>query len=56
MRMAWAGTLDQMCFRIPPSANVNPKNLILYVGDGSAGTFYPTVLGTAGNAALLADY
>jgi hypothetical protein len=55
-RRVWAGTLSQMCFRIPPSANVNPKNLLLYVGDGSAGTFYPTALGAAGNAPLPADY
>ena len=55
-RRVWAGTQQQMCYRLPASVNVNPKNLILYIGDGSSGTSYPTALGKAGNAPLPADY
>ncbi len=53
--LVWAGSVQQICYRIPPSQNVNPKNLVLYVGDGSAGTFYPSALG-AGDANLPTDY
>ena len=55
-RLVWAGTTSQLCYRIPASANVNPKNLLLYVGDGTSGTYYPTALGASGNAALPAEY
>ena len=51
----WAGGIQQICYHIPASANVNPKNLVLYVGDGSSGTYYPNALG-AGNAPLSLDY
>jgi len=51
----WAGTPQQICYYLPPSGNVNPKNLVLYVGDGSSGTFYPTGLGAAGGP-LPTDY
>ncbi len=53
--LVWAGTVQKICFRIPPSANVNPKILVLYVGDGSSGKYYDKVLG-AGNAPLSTDY
>jgi hypothetical protein len=53
--LVWAGTVQQICYRIPPSQNVNPKGLVLFVGDGSAGTYYDNVLG-AGSANLPADY
>ncbi len=53
--LVWAGTVQQICYRIPPSQNVNPKGLVLYVGDSSAGTYYDNVLG-AGSANLPADY
>jgi hypothetical protein len=31
----------QVCYRVPPSANVNPKALVLFVGDGSSGRSRP---------------
>jgi hypothetical protein len=55
-RRVWAGTQQQMCYRLPASANVNPKGLVLYIGDGSSGTSYPTGLGASGNAPLPAEY
>jgi hypothetical protein len=54
--IVWGGGIQQICYRIPASANVNPKNLLLYVGDGSSGTYYSSALGASGNAALPADY
>ena len=53
--LVWAGTVQEICYRIPASANVNPKNLVLYVGDGSSGAYYANVLGAA-SADLPADY
>ena len=53
--LLWLGLLQQICFHVPPSANVNPKQLILYVGDGQSGTYYPNALG-AGSGQLSADY
>jgi hypothetical protein len=55
-RMVWAGTPQQLCYRVPPSANVDAKNLLLYIGSGDSGSYYPTALGAAGNAPLPADY
>ena len=54
--IVWGGGIQQICYRIPASANVNPKNLVLYVGDGSSGTYYPNALGASGNAPLPTDY
>ena len=54
--IVWGGGTQQICYRIPASANVNPKNLVLYVGDGSSGTYYPNALGASGNAPLPTDY
>ncbi len=53
--LVWAGTVQQICYRVPPSQNVNPKGLVLYVGDSTAGTFYDNALGS-GSANLPADY
>ena len=37
-----------ICYSIPPSANVNPKGLVLYMGGGGAtSTFYVDALGPA---------
>ena len=53
--LVWAGGIQTICFVVPPSANVNPKGLVLYVGDGSSGVFYPNSLGSASNP-LPTDY
>jgi cathepsin B len=51
------GPLSQVCYRLPPSGNVNPKALVLYVGDASSYSFYPTGLTGAGtDKPLPADY
>ena len=54
--IVWGGGIQQICYRIPASANVNPKNLVLYVGDGTGGSYYPNALGASGNAPLPTDY
>ena len=43
----WMGAQGNICYSIPPSANVNPKGLVLYVGTGGSGSFYPDTLGAA---------
>ena len=43
----WLGMPGVICFHVPPSANVDTKQLTLYVGDGSAGTYYENALGAA---------
>ena len=49
--LVWMGIPGVICYRIPPSANVNPKGLVLYVGSGAAGSYYPNALG-AGNGPM----
>ena len=45
----------QACYYLPPSANVNPKALVLYTGDGSS--YYPTGLSGGGtDKPLPAEY
>jgi cathepsin B len=43
----WLGTPQQLCYTIPPSANVNPKGLVLFAGDASGGltSYYVNALG-----------
>jgi len=43
-----AGRPDKVCFSVPPSANVNPKWLVVYGGDGTTGSYYATGLNGAG--------
>jgi hypothetical protein len=45
------GKQGTICFSIPPSGNVNPKGLVLFVGTGGSGSYYPDALG-AGNGPL----
>ena len=45
--LVWLGAKYVICFNIPPSVNSNPKNLVLYISDGSSGTYYPNSLGDA---------
>uniref|UniRef100_A0A7S0MFV9 Uncharacterized protein n=1 Tax=Cryptomonas curvata TaxID=233186 RepID=A0A7S0MFV9_9CRYP len=51
--LVWMGVQGQICFRIPASANTNPKGLVLYLADST--TYYVNVLG-AGNSPMPADY
>ena len=51
--LVWMGMRGQICFRIPASANTNPKGLVLYLGDST--TYYDKALG-AGNNPMPADY
>ena len=53
--VVWQGIVQQICYRIPPSSNVNPKQLTLFIGDGSSGSYYPNSLG-GGDGPLPADY
>ena len=53
--LVWMGMPRRLCYSIPPSANVNPKGLVLYIGDGASGSYYPNALGPAGNAPMPAD-
>jgi hypothetical protein len=47
-QLVWMGIPGIICYSIPPSANVNPKNLVLYIGRGGAlGTYYVNCLGPA---------
>ena len=41
----WMGLPGIICYSIPPSANVNPKGLVLYVGSGATGSYYVNALG-----------
>ena len=43
--LVWMGIPGIICYSIPPSANVNPKGLVLYIGSGAAGSYYPNALG-----------
>ena len=43
--LVWMGMPGRICYSIPPSANVNPKGLVLYVGNGASGSYYPNALG-----------
>jgi hypothetical protein len=43
--LVWMGMPGRICYSIPPSDNVNPKGLVLYVGNGASGSYYPDVLG-----------
>jgi len=45
------GEQGTICYSIPPSGNVNPKGLVLFVGAGAGGSYYPDALG-AGDAPL----
>jgi hypothetical protein len=36
--LLWLGTRQRLCYTIPPSANVNPKGLVLYLGMTHPGT------------------
>jgi hypothetical protein len=49
--LVWMGIPGIICYSIPPSANVNPKGLVSYVGSGAVGSFYPNALG-AGNGPM----
>ena len=42
------GEQGSICYSIPPSGNVNPKGLVLYIGTGAGGTYYPDALGAGG--------
>ena len=44
-QLVWMGIQNVICFVLPPSINSNPKGLVLYVGDGSSGEYYPDALG-----------
>ena len=46
--LVWLGVPGQICYQIPPSANVATKKVTLYVGDGSTGAYYAGALGAAG--------
>jgi hypothetical protein len=46
--VTWQGMPTPVCYNLPLSANVNPKILVLYVGEGTSGDFYPTGLGPTG--------
>jgi hypothetical protein len=50
--LVWMGIQGRICYSIQPSANVNPKGLVLYVGNGASGSYYPRALGPAGNAPM----
>jgi hypothetical protein len=41
----WTGTRMALCYSLPPSYNVNPKRLALYVGPGLSGSSSADVLG-----------
>jgi hypothetical protein len=41
------GKTGNICYSIPPSANVNPKGLVLFVGTGGSGSYYTDALGAA---------
>ena len=43
--LVWMGIPGIICYSIPPSANVNPKGLVLYVGSGATGSYYVNALG-----------
>ena len=45
------GEPGNICYSIPPSGNVNPKGLVLFVGTGAGGSYYPDALG-GGDAPL----
>jgi hypothetical protein len=47
----WIGLKQRICYAIPAYRNVGPKGLVLYLGNGAAGSYYPEALG-AGNAPL----
>jgi hypothetical protein len=46
------GVPGRVCYSIPPSANVDPKGLVLYVGNGASGSYYPNALGPVGSAPM----
>jgi hypothetical protein len=48
----WMGLKQRICYTVPAYKNVNPKGLVLYVGNGAAGSYYPSALGPAGNAPM----
>jgi hypothetical protein len=39
------GLQQRACFSVPAYKNVNPKGLVLYVGNGASGSYYPNALG-----------
>jgi hypothetical protein len=47
--LLWLGTRQRLCYTIPPSANVNPKGLVLYIGAAPSGTYYVGGLGASGS-------
>jgi hypothetical protein len=51
--LVWMGIQGKICFRIPASANTNPKGLVLYVGNSTS--YYARALG-AGNSPMPLDY
>ena len=53
--VVWLGVPGQICFRLPPSGNINPKGLVLYAGDSLSGSYFTNALGP-GNQLLSADY
>jgi len=45
----WASAAaSQLCYTVPSAQNVNPKAMVLYAGDGTSGSFYPTGIQKAG--------
>ena len=52
--VVWMGAPYQICYRLQPSANVNPKKLYLVLDDGK-GSYYSSSLGNA-NALLPTTY
>jgi hypothetical protein len=50
--LLWFGTKQQLCFTLPPSANVNPKGLVLYTGSAPAGTYWTGGLVIGGGSVL----
>ena len=50
--LVWLGTRQRLCFTIPPSANVNPKGLVLYTGSAPAGNSWVGVLIISGGSVL----
>jgi hypothetical protein len=47
------GASGKICYSIPPSRNVNPKGLVLFVATAGGGSYYPDALGAGiGNGPL----
>jgi len=45
----WASAAaSEICYTLPSSQNINPKAIVLYAGDGSSGSYFPTGIQRAG--------